>query len=60
MQKLWTTFIKDIKLSYKGIYFYMEIGMAVVFILVMLFAVPENFDRTQTFYAFVEIDSIKG
>ncbi len=60
MQKLWTTFIKDIKLSYQGIYFYMEIGMAVVFILVMLFAVPENFDRTQTFYAFVEIDSIKG
>ena len=60
MQKLWTTFIKDVKLSYQGIYFYMEIGMAVVFILVMLFAVPENFDRTQTFYGFVEIESIKS
>ncbi|HAS75010.1 MAG TPA: hypothetical protein DCS67_12770 [Clostridiales bacterium UBA8960] len=60
MQKLWTTFIKDVKLSYQGIYFYMEVGMAIIFILVMLFAVPENFDRTQTFYGFVEIESIRG
>lgn len=60
MQKLWTTFVKDARLSYQGIYFYMEVGMAIIFVLVMLFAVPENFDRTQTFYALVEIEALKG
>lgn len=59
MKKLWTTFIKDVKLSYQGIYFYMEIIMAVLFILVMLFAVPENFSHSQTFYAVVEVESLK-
>lgn len=59
MKKLLTTFIKDVKLSYQGIYFYMEIGLALIFVLVMLFAVPENFDRSQTFYVYVEIESLQ-
>jgi ABC-type multidrug transport system permease subunit len=59
MQKLWTTFVKDVKLSYNGLYFYIEIGMAVIFLLIMLFVVPENFDRTQTFYGFIEDASIE-
>lgn len=59
MKKLWTTFIKDVKLSYSGLYFYIEIGMAVIFLAVMLFVVPENFDKTQTYYAFIEVDEIR-
>lgn len=59
MQKLWTTFVKDVKLSYNGLYFYIEIGMAVIFLLIMLFVVPENFDRTQTFYGLIEVDAVR-
>ncbi len=54
MKKLWTTFVKDVKLSYTGLYFYIEVGMAVIFMLIMLFVVPENFDQTQTYYVYVD------
>lgn len=57
MKKFWTIFKKDMKLSYQGIYFYMEIGMALVFVLIMLLFVPENFNPSQTLYATVEMDT---
>lgn len=56
MAKLWTTFLKDAKLSFQGLYFYIEIGLALIFIAVMLFVVPENFDQTQKAFIFANVD----
>lgn len=50
MKKLWVTFLKDTKLSFNGLYFYIEIGMALIFIAIMLFIVPENFDQSQKLF----------
>lgn len=57
MRKLWMTFLKDAKLSFNGLYFYMEIGMALIFIAVLLFVVPEEFESTQKFYIAMELES---
>ncbi len=54
MKKLWVTFLKDAKLSFNGLYFYIEIGLAAVFVLVMLFVVPENFDQTQALAVYAD------
>ncbi|MBF7097149.1 ABC transporter permease [Alkalibacter mobilis] len=56
MSKLWTTFLKDAKLSFNGLYFYIEIGLAFIFVAVMLFVVPENFESGQKINAFVNLD----
>lgn len=55
MKKTWALFLQDSKLSLKGIYFYMEVLIAVVFVAVMLFLVPENFTRTQTLHVLLEL-----
>lgn len=57
MRKLWMTFLKDAKLSFNGLYFYMEIGMALIFIAVLLFVVPENFESSQNIYVVMELES---
>lgn len=57
MRKLWVTFLKDAKLSFNGLYFYMEIGMALIFIAVLLFVVPEKFENSQNFYIAMELES---
>jgi hypothetical protein len=56
MAKLWTTFLKDAKLSFQGLYFFIEVGLALIFIAVMLFVVPENFDPTQKAYVFLNME----
>ncbi|MBM7560795.1 ABC transporter permease [Fusibacter tunisiensis] len=55
MRKLWVTFIKDMKLSFNGLYFYIEIGLAVIFLAIMLFVVPENMETNQKM--FLTLDS---
>jgi ABC-type multidrug transport system permease subunit len=53
--KLFSTFLKDLKLSFRSFYIYIEIIMAVIFIAVLLFVVPENF--TAEGKVFVYLDS---
>lgn len=61
MKKLWYTFLKDMKLSLKGLYFYIEIIMAVIFIAILLIVVPENFKKNMTIYANLNMeDSYKS
>jgi len=55
--KLLYNFLKDMKLSAKSFYFYVEIGFALVILLVLLFVVPENFDQTQSFVVYLNVDS---
>lgn len=50
MKKLLATFLNDAKLSFRGLYFYIEVAMAAIFIMVMVFVVPENFDASQHIY----------
>jgi hypothetical protein len=56
MKKLITTIAKDIKLSFNGLYFYIEFGLALIFILIMLFVVPENFQSGQSYQLILEVD----
>ena len=58
MNKLLYCFLKDIKLSVKGLYFYIELGMAVIFILVLLFAVSNNSDSSTKMAAFIDIEEM--
>jgi len=55
MDKTLALFVQDVKLSLQGLYFYMEIIIAVVFVAVMLLLVPENFSRTETRYILLQI-----
>lgn len=55
MRKLWMTFLKDAKLSFNGLYFYIEIGLAVIFVLIMIFVVPENFDDARDYYIYLNL-----
>lgn len=47
MSKLWLTYLKDMKLSVRGLYFYIEMGMALIFVTVLLFVVPDEFQSAQ-------------
>lgn len=54
--KLLYSFLKDMQLSLKSFYIYIELGFALVFVAVMLFAVPENFERKVTVYAHLDLE----
>lgn len=47
MTKLWLTYLKDMKLSVRGLYFYIEMGMALIFVAILLFVVPDEFKSAQ-------------
>ncbi len=53
--KLWYSFSKEIILSSKSWYFYIEIGMAVVLLMILLFVVPEDFDNRSKEYMYLEL-----
>jgi len=54
--KLLYSFLKDMQLSLKSFYIYIELGFALVFVAVMLFAVPENFEPKVTVYAYLDLE----
>ena len=54
--KLLYSFLKDRQLSLKGFYIYIELGFALVFVAVLLFIVPENFERKVTVYAYLDLE----
>jgi len=54
--KLLYSFLKDMQLALKSFYIYIELGFALVFVAVMLFAVPENFERKVTVYAHLDLE----
>ncbi|MFO7612304.1 MAG: ABC transporter permease [Clostridia bacterium] len=51
--KLWYSFLKELQLSSKGFYFYVEIIMAIIMLVVVLFVIPENFDKRGTEYIYI-------
>lgn len=48
--KLWSSFKKELILASRGFYFYIELGFAIVILVVILFAIPENFSSTTVEY----------
>lgn len=56
MMKLLYSFLKDLKLAFKSWYIYIEIGFALIFVAVLLFVVPENFDSKMKLYVSVGLE----
>lgn len=52
--KLLHTFLRDLKVSYRTYYVYIEFIMALIIVAVMLFVVPENFDAKTKLFLHVE------
>ena len=53
--KLWHSFVKELILSSRSFYFYIEIGIAALLVFVMFFVVPENFDSRADEYLYHDI-----
>lgn len=53
--KLWDSFLKELKLASRGFYFYVEILLAVIILVVLLFIVPEEFDSKTTEYLYYDM-----
>ncbi len=53
--KLLYSFLKDMKLSLRGYYFYIEIIFAAIFVAVLVFVVPENFEPKVTVFAYFDV-----
>ncbi len=53
--KLWHSFKKELILSSKSWYFYIEIGMALIFLLILLFLVPEEFSTKGKEYMYLDV-----
>ncbi len=56
--KLWHSFTKELILSSKSYYFYIEIGMAVIFLLILVFLVPEQFSTKGEEYMYLDLPQI--
>lgn len=53
--KLWHSFLKELKLSSRSYYFYIELFMAVILLIVVLTVIPENFVSRQTEYIYLDL-----
>lgn len=54
--KLAITFLKDLKLAFRTFYIYIEILMALIFVAVLLFVVPENFQGDNKVFVSIDLD----
>ena len=52
--KLWSSFVKELIIASRGFYFYIEVVMAFIFLLLLLFAVPEQFDSKEDEYLYLD------
>jgi hypothetical protein len=52
--KLWHSFVKEILLATRSFYFYIEIAMAGIFLFLLLFVIPENFETKTNEYLFFD------
>ncbi len=56
--KLWYSFTKELMLSSKSWYFYIELGMSVILLLILLFIVPEEFDSKGKEYIYIDLPQV--
>ena len=55
IKKLWHSYTKELLLSSKSWYFAIELGMAIVILLILLFVIPENFKTESKEYFFLNV-----
>ncbi len=53
--KLWYSFTKELKLAAKSFYFYLEVGFAIIILVIVLFLIPENFNARSTEYLYLDM-----
>lgn len=53
--KLWYSFIKELKLASMSFYFYIELFVAIMILVVVLFLIPENFNNRSTEYLYLDM-----
>jgi len=53
--KLFSSFVKELKIASRGFYFYIEIFMAVLILAVFLFVVPDNFNNKTSEYIYLDM-----
>jgi hypothetical protein len=53
--KLWYSFTKELKLASRSFYFYIELFFAIIILVVVLFAIPENFSSSTTEYLYLDM-----
>jgi hypothetical protein len=53
--KLWSSFLKELKLASRGFYFYVEITMALILLVVLLLVIPENFNQIEEEYMYLDL-----
>lgn len=51
--KLWHSFTKELLISSKGFYFWIEVIMSAIIVFILLFVVPENFDSKSSEYLYL-------
>ncbi len=56
--KLWYSFTKELSLSSKSWYFYVELIMALILLAILLFVVPEDFDSKGKEYLFLDLPQV--
>ena len=52
--KLWHSFSKELLLSSKGFYFWIELVMAFIIVFVLMFVVPENFNSRKAEFIYID------
>jgi len=52
--KLWHSFTKELLLATRSFYFYVEIIMAGIFLFLLIFVIPENFDNKMDEYIYFD------
>ncbi|MBT3318307.1 MAG: ABC transporter permease [Clostridia bacterium] len=53
--KLLSSYIKEMKIAARGFYFYVELGIAIIMLLILLFAIAENPDSKSKEYLFNDL-----
>jgi hypothetical protein len=56
--KLWYSFSKEVILSSKSWYFYVELVMAIIILLILLFVVPEDFESKSKEYLYLDVPEV--
>lgn len=52
--KPWSNFVKELTIASRGSYFYVEVVMAFIMLLFLLFVVPEQFDSKKNQYLYLD------
>lgn len=58
MKKLWYSYIKELKLSSKSFYFYIEFVMAFLIIFILLFMIPEEMNQYEDEYLYFDAPEV--